>query len=265
MIDIFYLKLILAFIVSAIWIPTATILAEKFGSKIGGVIIGIPSVSVITLFFIAWAESTTVAVQSTNVIPIVLGIDALFVAIYILFLRFNFLLAIIAAFLTWFVLSLGLVFIKFNNFALSILGCILLVIISYILVEKILKTGSTGQRKIKRTIPQLLLRATLSGTIVCIAVILARIGGPILGGAFAAFPAIMSSTMIITYFAHGKEFSAAVMKMAMISGPISCVIYTISARFLYISSGLIIGTLVSFVISVITAYLMYLVLRRRLL
>src|ERR1035437_3407298 len=105
MIDIFYLKLIIAFVISAIWIPTATILAEKFGSKIGGIIIGIPSVSVITLFFIAWSQSTMVAVESTNVVPIVLGIDALFVAIYILFLRLNFLFAFLTAILTWFILS----------------------------------------------------------------------------------------------------------------------------------------------------------------
>jgi hypothetical protein len=265
MIDIFYLKLLIAFIVSAAWITTSTMLAERFGSKIGGIITGIPSVIVITLFFIAWTQSTTVAAESTNIVPVVLGIDALFVAIYILFLRFNFLFSVTVALLAWFVLALGLVAIKFNNFPFSLLGCFILVTISYVLVEKVLKVSSSGQQKIERTIPQLLFRAVLSGIIVCVAVIMTKIGGPILGGAFATFPAIMLSTMIITYLTHGKDFSAAVMKTVMISGPISCLIYVVSVRFLYPFSGLIIGTVVSFVISLIGTYAMYLVLNKRLL
>ena len=37
----FTLKLILSFIVGAIWVTGATILAEKYGTKLGGVIVGI--------------------------------------------------------------------------------------------------------------------------------------------------------------------------------------------------------------------------------
>jgi len=265
MIDVFYLKLILAFVISAVWITASTVLAEKFGSKIGGIISGIPSVIVITLFFIGWTQSTAIAAQSTDVVPIVLGIDALFVAIYILLLRFNFLFSVIAALFTWFILALGLVFIKFNNFPLSLLGCILLTALSYFLVEKGLKVGSLGQQKITRTVRQLFFRAAISGIIVCIAVVLGKLGGPILGGTFATFPGIMLSTMIITYLAHGKDFSAAVMKTLMISGPISCAIYAIIVRFMYPLSGLIIGTLTAFIISLVSTYLMYLVLNKRLL
>ncbi len=264
MIDILYLKLIIAFFVGATWITTATLLAEKFGSKIGGIIIGIPSTIVITLFFIAWTQSTTIAAEATNIVPIVSGIDALFVAIYILFLRFNFISSLITALISWFILALGLVAINFNNLPLSLLGCGLLVIISYVLVEKILKITSSGQQKIKRTLPQLMFRAILSGTIVCVAVVMTKLGGPILGGAFASFPAIMLSTMIITYLAHGKNFSAAVMKTIMVSAPVTCSTYAISVGILYPHSGLIIGTLTSFIISVISAYIMYLLLNRHL-
>ena len=84
MIDIFILKLILSFIVGSIWITLATIIAEKFGTKLGGVIAGLPSTVVIALFFIGWTQTPLIASQSTSMVPIVMGIGALFVMIYMI-------------------------------------------------------------------------------------------------------------------------------------------------------------------------------------
>jgi len=83
------------------------VLAEKFGSKIAGLLAGIPSVIVITLIFYRLTQSTAIAAQSTDVVPIVLGIDALFVAIYYFALRLNFLFSVIAALFTWLYFGFG--------------------------------------------------------------------------------------------------------------------------------------------------------------
>ncbi|MDI9559183.1 MAG: DUF3147 family protein, partial [Pseudomonadota bacterium] len=52
--NIFVLKLILSFIVGSLWITMVTILAEKYGTRIGGLMAGLPSTILISLFFIAW-------------------------------------------------------------------------------------------------------------------------------------------------------------------------------------------------------------------
>jgi len=49
------------FIVGATWITTATILAEKIWFEIGGVITGIPSTTVLSLFFIGLTQSPAFA------------------------------------------------------------------------------------------------------------------------------------------------------------------------------------------------------------
>ena len=40
--DIFFLKLALSFIVGGAWIALTTVLAEKFGTKLGGIFAGLP-------------------------------------------------------------------------------------------------------------------------------------------------------------------------------------------------------------------------------
>lgn len=243
--------------VGAVWITSATIIAERFGSKIGGVITGIPSTIVIALFFIAWTQTPFVASESTGIIPVVMGLDALFTAMYIMLSHYKLYLSIGISLLVWFVLSLSLVLVKFNDFFLSLLGFGILMILSYFIGEKLVKVKSQGKRAMKFTFQQILFRALLSGTIIAFAVLMTKIGGPIVGGVFATFPAVMLSTMIITYIAHGREFSVAVMKVLMVSGGISVVVYASAVRFLYPSFGIIYGTFFSFLISLVSSYLMY--------
>lgn len=64
----FLFKLILMFAVDGIWILLVTVLVEKYGTKSGGVISGIPSTTAITLFFIGWTHTPTFASQTTTLI-----------------------------------------------------------------------------------------------------------------------------------------------------------------------------------------------------
>src|SRR5579862_5879149 len=80
--SLFLFKLALTFLVGSLWLTGATILAERFGSKIGGVIAGMPSTIVIALFFIGWTQTPLAASQATVVVPLVMGIDGLFIITY---------------------------------------------------------------------------------------------------------------------------------------------------------------------------------------
>ena len=257
MTNIFLFKLILTFIVGSVWITLATIIAERSGTKLGGVIAGLPSTVVIALFFIGWTQTPLIASQSTSIMPIVLGINILFALIYILLSRVNFYLSIFTSLIVWFIFSLGLVFLNLNNFIYSLIGFLLLLAFSFYILEMKSDIKSEGKKDIKYTFPQLLFRGILAGTIITFAVIIAKIGGPLLGGVFAVFPAAMLSTMIITHFTHGKSFSSAVIKALIVSGSVSGVVYIIGARYLYLSVGLISGTLISYTISLTSGCLIY--------
>ncbi|MBL7086069.1 MAG: DUF3147 family protein, partial [Candidatus Cloacimonetes bacterium] len=133
---IFLLKLLLSFIIGGIWITFATIIAERFGSKLGGVIAGIPSTIIISLFFIGWTQSPIIASKATTVVPIIMGIDALFVVVYSLLRNRQFYIAITGALIFWAVSSFILALVGFDSFLISLIGFVVLVVLSYYILEK---------------------------------------------------------------------------------------------------------------------------------
>lgn len=263
MIDPFLLKIILSFIVGATWLTGATIIAERFGSKIGGVIAGLPSTTVLALFFIGWTQSPSIAAESTGVIPAIIGLDAIFTALYILLSHHTLFISIGISLLVWFILSIGFVLIRFNNYAASLIIFFTLYCISFFLGEKVVKVKSEGSRKMVYTFEQIIFRAMLSGTIIALSVIMTRLGGPIIGGVFASFPAIMLSSMIITYLSHGRDFSVAVMKVIMVNGGLNVVIYVSIVRYFYLLFDIVTGTVLAFLISLLTSYITYQFIKRK--
>ena len=200
--NIFLLKLVLSFIVVSVWVTSWTIVAERYGSKVGGLVAGLPSTILLGLFFIAWTQSTKVAAEATTVVPIVGVVNCLFIVAYILLVRINFWLALSGALAVWFMLSFLLVIFKFNNFVFSIVGYICLLLVSFYFVEKKLQVKSESSRKVKLTFTLMVILGLISGFIVTIAVVLTRVGGPLPGGVFTMFPAMFLGTLLITYFSH---------------------------------------------------------------
>ncbi len=261
--DLFILKLILSFIVGGVWVTLSTILAEKYGSKIGGIIAGLPSTILVALFFIGWTQSTTAAVEATILVPLVGGIICLFLVSY-LFLapRINFWLALLISTGFWFVLALGAYFLGFRNFWISFLIYLGLTALSYLVAEKLLKINSEGKRKIKYTQKNILFRSGISGGIIAFAVLISKLLDPVLGGIFAMFPAAFISTILIIYFHHGKTFSFPIMKVAILSG-MSVVSFGLFARYTYLPLGLWQGTLISLILAWGVGYTIHLFVKKR--
>lgn len=253
---IFILKLLLSFLIGGSWVILSTVFADKFGSKIGGLITGLPSTVIFSLLFLAWTQSPHFAVQATTVSPISFGIGTLFVLSYIILVKKNIWTALIVSFLIWFILAIALVLINFNNYSLSLISYLISFIIFFISVEYILKIKSIKGKKIIFTSKNIFLRGFLSGFIIAIAVIMGKIGGPIFGGIFSGFPAVFTSTMLITYFSQGADFSIATMKSSALS-IVSGVIYSIVVRFTYIPLGILYGTILAIAISLLNGVLVY--------
>ncbi len=78
MIDPFFVRLLLSFVTGFFWITLLTVVAERFGTKIGGAIAGIPATMVVALLFIGITQSAEMASQATTLVPLVVGLNALF-------------------------------------------------------------------------------------------------------------------------------------------------------------------------------------------
>jgi hypothetical protein len=260
--DIFIIKLFLSFLIGGAWVVTATHLADKYGTKIGGIITGLPSTALVSLFFIGWTQSPGVSAEATTIIPIIGAVNAFFLLAYITLVRKNFWLALSCSFLVWSGLSLFLALINFRSFLLSIAIYVVVAFLCFLFIEKGIKVKSERPRPVKNTFNTLIFRGFFSGAIIAMAVVMGKIGGPLFGGMFAMFPAMFTGTLLITYFSHGSLFSSAMMKIALLSAS-SVVLYAVLVRFTYVPLGLFFGTAVSILVSFSYAFMIHAFLMKR--
>lgn len=254
--NLFLIKLLISFFIGASWATFSTIIADRYGSKIGGLLVGLPSTTMFSLFFIAWTQTPLIASQSTTIMPIVGAANCIFLLPYIIFVKRNFWFSLFLSLLVWSVISFGFLLLKFNNFSLSLIIYLIILLTCFFVMEKVLKLPSQKGKKINYTLGNILFRALISGFIIAFATLMAKISGPTIGGIFGIFPALLLSTLIITYFSTSPLFSASIMKSSMISAS-SIVIYVIISRWSYINYGLFIGTLIPIFVSYFYGYLLY--------
>jgi uncharacterized membrane protein (GlpM family) len=260
----FWLKLLLGFIVGSIWVTLTTISAERFGSKVGGLIGGLPSTVVIALLFIGITQSPEVASQTTTVMPLAQGLNGLFVITFMFFITRGLWVSLLCALLLWFLQSTLLYLLDIQLFWVSILGWLILLVFCYVGVEKWMKVSSQGRLAISFPPVQLLWRALFGGGVIALAILMGKIGGPLLGGIFGSFPAMFLSTLVITFNSAGPGFSRSVGKSLLISGLVNVPLYEIMVRLLYPTVGLGLGTLLALVFSLGTGYLTFIFMKTRL-
>ena len=240
----FIIKLVLSFVVGGLWIALGIAIAERRGSKAGGLIIGFPSTVLIAVFFIGWTQSTLAAVQATTVIPIVHGVNCLFVLVTVSLIGSRFWTALAAGLAVWGGLSALIIALRFNNFWAGLLIYAALLAFSYLRLGRRVPKGPDPER-VQPAGPLLIaVRGIFGGTIIALAVLLAKLGGPLIGGVFAIFPAVFTGALIATAISHGAGFSAALMRSTLLGG-ISVVVFATAVRLSFVPLGLGYGTIVS--------------------
>lgn len=260
--DPFYIKILLSFVVGGIWITLATMSAEKFGSKIGSVLAGLPSTVVVALFFITWAQGPETAHEATTVIPVATSINCfLAIAYAIVAVRHGPFLGLGAGWLVWFLGQNLLIAFHIDNVATSVILALINVAIAYYVFEFVLKVRSHAKVSLRYTTWQIAWRALFSGTIIAFSVIMSRIAGPVWGGIFASFPAVFSSTLIITSTSVSVGFSLSVVKSLIISAVINPSIYAVVFRLLILETSLVWATVIAYVVSIGTSLLTYLFIK----
>lgn len=245
----FWIKFGLSFLVGGIWVTMSSVTAERFGSKVGGLIGGLPSTIVVTLLFIGLTQTPDRAAESAMIVPLVMGVNGIFVTVFISLSKRGLLPSLVGALLTWLCLASILIGLNIQTLWVSVPGWLLLATGCFLVVEKGMKIVSQRRKAIRYTAGQIASRAAISGTVVAFAVLMSKIAGPLAGGIFATFPAVFLSNLIISYRTGGPDFASAVAKSLMVSGIATVPIYALLVWFLYPRLGLGFGTLFAFLVS----------------
>ncbi len=251
--DPFIIKLILSFVVGGSWIALTIWISERFGSKAGGISIGLPSTVLVSLLFIAWTQNNSMAVSAVPIIPVALATQSLFVMIFLIFYRHGVALAYSGAVLIWFLMILPLVALHLNNLAISLGLAALLFTLSISFLKRFPHRKLPGFHLTKK---EVLFRVIFGGSFVVLAVFFGRVLGPIWGGMFGSFPAATSSALLILNHRHGYNFMTSVAKTTPY-GSMGNVLFVTAFFFLVPLYGLALGTIAAYIASLIFAIFVY--------
>ncbi len=244
------IKIALSFVIAGIWITLATIVSERFGTKIGGLIGNLPSNIVVSLFFIGWTQSAEIAADAAHVVPLGMLIDSLFLFVLILFAKKYGNLAFLFALIAWFVLALPVANSGYNDMIVGSIVYVIITLILFYIAEKKLNIVSVPKKtNVSYSAGELLLRAVFAGTVVAGAVTITALAGPNWGGIFSTFPAVMLSTMYLLTRAQGADFARATGKVMLLASA-NIVVYAIAVSLTYPMYGIVIGTIISYVCAV---------------
>jgi hypothetical protein len=263
MIDLlFILYLVLAFAVGSFWVTAITLAAEKWGSIVGGILGGLPSTSAFSFMFIGLNQSTNVATEATTVFPLAFSVTCSYLFFYAYFAQKSFKQGIVISLAIWFTISLFIVGAGLSDFVVALIGGIGVSVLTYIgFVKKLQLRNLKGEQKLFK-LREILFRGVGAGFLVSISVMISQIGGPILGGISAAFPALFTSTIIILYHSKGVEFSRAITKPLVFSGILTIIPYSVAVKYLYPILGVWVGTGICYFIVLPLVALSYFLVKR---
>lgn len=263
--DALLLRLLLSFAIGGTWVTLATEVTIRYGARVGGIVAGFPSIVVFSLAFIGWTQSTGAAVDATTALPLTLGFTAAYPLVYSALAReHRFSTALLFSLAFWgatasvatvFVIKAGV------SFAESVTGFLVVWALAYFFLSRKIRL-SASVRGIELSAFDWVWRFALAGGMVVGAILLSASLGPIAGGAFASFPAIVSSTIFIVSRVEGVEASRGLGTPIMFSTILTVVPYVAVARFAFPLFGILGGTLAGYAVAAPLSLVAHLVLRR---
>ncbi len=249
------IKIILAFFVSGIWIAFSTLFAERFGSKLGGLMANMPSNILVTLIFIALLKGTEYAAKTTLAVPLGMTLCSIFLLVFVIMLRFNLMIAIGSSIIVWIVSAILLNKLSYSNVLGGIIIYIIVTVICFLILEYIVKIPSIEKKKKEYTNWQIATRALFAGSLVSTVLIFSTFSSSYFTGLLTTFPSVILSTCIILSFTQGNRFTQGVGKV-MLLGSSNILVYTRMIYLTFPTLGIWIGTIISLASSIIWLLLM---------
>ncbi len=238
--------LAVSFAAGAVVVAVVTALADVYGEGPAGFIGGFPSAGPVNLLSIGLTQSTAAAVQATTLFPLGFSGTYAFLLFYAYPRTAKFWTRMTAALGLWLPIMAAIALLSPDNFEISV-GASLVIAFAVLLLRRRIDTPRGKLSPSKPGVRLTVFRGLLGGAVVTAVVILSEISGPLVGGVFAAAPAIWSSSLYATSRSKGVEFSRTLTWSFMKAGILTVVPYGVAARYFFQAYGVWLGTLFAYV------------------
>ena len=253
--SLFLQQLLLSVVIAGIWIGGVTLLSERLGSRLGGMISNLPSTILVSLLFIGITQSPEFAAKATVTVPLGMTLSTLFLFAFIVFLPKGLVWGLTAGISTW--LGLAILSSYFQEVGRLTWTVIYFVVATgtWLFSERVLKIASAPKTRRRYTWWQVLVRAVFAGSVVGTAVLIGRSGSAFWTGIFSTFPAVMLSSMVILTLSAGPAFARALGKIMLLAST-NIIIYGHFSGYFFPRIGLAWGTILSFILATFWVWLL---------
>tara|TARA_B100000767_G_scaffold18570_3_gene17006 strand:+ start:4092 stop:4922 length:831 start_codon:yes stop_codon:yes gene_type:complete len=250
---------IISAIIAGLVAILVTLAIEKFGGLIGGVLGTIPSTIIPAAAGVYLIDGEEGLLSSMSIVPLGMLVNGLFLGVWILLPRYisNFknplLITTICSILTW--ATFAFIALKLadmsqsNDMSPAILGIIGLFCLIVVSIFFNLKTRPSPKGDNKVPLLILSIRGAAAAIAIGVALILAQIGQPLIAGLASAFPAIFLTSMVALWISQGITVPQGAAAPMMLGGA-SVAVYSLIVMWSIPSNGIIIGSIIAWVLSV---------------
>jgi len=252
------LRLLLGFLVGGVWVAATTAAAERYGSRLGGFIGGIPSTLAVALLFIAIAGGREAAIQASRIAPLAFAVNGLYVLLFAALSRgMGFYPAMAVALAVWAVAQTGLVWLGAPTLSVILSAWGLSFAVCLLGFRRWLKIQPQASRGLPAGPAVLALRAVASGALVAAAATSSLWWGPVAGGVMASLPVVFISTLFIAYRRMGLAFAQALAQSLVFSAVVNCTVFALAFHWTLGRMGLLPAFAAAYAVTLLAAFPLY--------
>lgn len=264
-VDPFVLRVALSVVLGGLAVAAFTTAAERVGSRVGGLLLSFPVKVTLALFLIGLNEGADFAARAAVEVPAGIGVNVVFlVATALLVRRLAPWPAMLCALALWAVAGIAVVLRPAHTLSEAMLYWLVPATLGLALLHGV--GGLRGDRRAKSGDTfgwtGLATRAAGAGAIVGLSLVLARVGGPVLGGLASVFPSGWITTMVILTRSHGAEFTGATVRV-MVAGSLAPVVFGVVVALTFPVWGIVAGSLAAIAAATVASLGVMLALRWR--
>lgn len=228
-----------AAVVAGAWISAATLLAERAGPRVGGLIGNLPSNILVAFVSVALGQGVAFAARATHAVPLGMAVDALFLVAFVLLLPRGLPLAVAGSLAVWLAGALAARAVAYEGLLGGVLIFLAVTALSFGILERRVRSVEGTRRPYGPH--EAAARALFAGAVVGGTVLASGYVGPYWTGLLGTFPAVLLSTMVILARKQGAAFARATGKVLVI-GSTNIVVYALVVRWGYLTIGVWWGT-----------------------
>lgn len=240
-----FFQVLTSFFVGGIFIATQTIIAERAPEKWRSIILTIPNTMAISFLFIGLTKSPKDIIYVANFYPASLAVCYVFVAAFASLSNLKLFYRLIVAYIFWLLSAFFILKFPPTGFLMAVTVYFLpVILLSYWTTKRL--PSPPPFKPMPITLKIAITRAIISGSIIALAIIMAKTLGNTWGSLFSAFPAAFTSNFIIYHRAYGKTVIPSIAKLLFFPGSAGFIIYALVSAQIFPKYGIWWGTITSY-------------------